>query len=347
MPPGVRDESSGGTKCISSYGGGASRGGARTGLPFTHRLPALGLCTPAPHSLKPCGVVRVCAPCGVYDKLIPKSARSSAVSLHSRFSLSRHTTHAGRHIILFLFILFTSTLRTTRGLPSIRVTSQAPRCHRSARVLLGPFLSRRLILRPIRLIDARYLGHQRVVGIRVGQQRADRKHNCGSTPPLRSGRGPRTGQSTRDWARAHGAGHGRRGTFRDGERRRPLSIQDVQADRSIAVHVRMVYAGGEGDLRRLERVVRGEVNVEEEDAALEGRIAGPHDRRLQECDRWKVTGRSGGCVKKGDQGHCGAAVARGRLVGDLPVEQVVTNGACTARRGRVLADVLQLLLDPL
>ena len=252
----------------------------------------------------------------MYDKLIPKSARSSAVSLHSRFSLSRHTAHAGRHIILFLFILFTSTLRTTRGLPSIRVTSQAPRCHRSARVLLGPLLSRRLILRPIRLIDARYLGHQRVVGIRVGQQRADRKHNCGSTPPLRSGRGPRTGQSTRDWARAHGAGHGRRGTFRDGERRRPLSIQDVQADRSIAVHVRMVYAGGEGDLRRLERVVRGEVNVEEEDAALEGRIAGPHDRRLQECDRWKVTGHTvADVLRKGTRVTAGLQSLGGGLSG--------------------------------
>lgn len=39
----------------------------------------------------------------------------------------------------------------------------------------------------------------------------------------------------------------------------------------------MVDAGGEVDLWRLERVVCGEVDREEEDAAGVGGVAGPHD----------------------------------------------------------------------
>ena len=150
-------------------------------------------------------------------------------------------------------------------------------------------------------------------------------------------RGPRTGESTREWARAHGAGHGRRRTFRDGQRRRPLSVQDVQADRSIAVHVRMVYAGGEGDLRRLEGVVRGEVDVQEEHAALEGRVARAHDCRLQGCDREGVGTcrecRERVCEEKGSR-HCGAAVARGRLVGPASGTSPRPRGLhCTKREG--------------
>lgn len=42
----------------------------------------------------------------------------------------------------------------------------------------------------------------------------------------------------------------------------------------------MVDAGGEVDLRRLEGVVCGEVDREEEDTARVWRVAGAHDRRL-------------------------------------------------------------------
>jgi hypothetical protein len=55
-------------------------------------------------------------------------------------------------------------------------------------------------------------------------------------------------------------------TFRDRESRTPLIPQYIQADTSVAVDVGMVDAGGEVDLRRLERVVCGEVDGEEEDA---------------------------------------------------------------------------------
>ena len=51
-------------------------------------------------------------------------------------------------------------------------------------------------------------------------------------------------------------------------------------------------------------------------------------------------------VKKGGAVTAGLRSLGGGL-SDLPVEQVLAHGACTARRGRVLADVLQLFLDPL
>jgi hypothetical protein len=56
-------------------------------------------------------------------------------------------------------------------------------------------------------------------------------------------------------------------TLGDGERGAPLIPQDVQADRAVAVDVGVVDAGGEVDLRGLERVVCGEVDGEEEDTA--------------------------------------------------------------------------------
>jgi hypothetical protein len=46
-----------------------------------------------------------------------------------------------------------------------------------------------------------------------------------------------------------------------------LIPQDVQADGAVAVDVGVVDACGEVDLRRLEGVVCGEVDGEEEDAA--------------------------------------------------------------------------------
>jgi hypothetical protein len=56
-------------------------------------------------------------------------------------------------------------------------------------------------------------------------------------------------------------------TLADGERRAPLVSQNVQADASVRVDVRVVDAGSEVDLRGLEGVVGGEVDCEEEDTA--------------------------------------------------------------------------------
>ena len=56
-------------------------------------------------------------------------------------------------------------------------------------------------------------------------------------------------------------------TFRDGQCWAPLVPQNVQADRAVRVDVRVVDLGREADLGRLEGVVRGEGDREEEYAA--------------------------------------------------------------------------------
>uniref|UniRef100_A0A1I8H3C2 DDE_Tnp_1_7 domain-containing protein n=1 Tax=Macrostomum lignano TaxID=282301 RepID=A0A1I8H3C2_9PLAT len=66
----------------------------------------------------------------------------------------------------------------------------------------------------------------------------------------------------------------------DGEGGTPLAAQDVQTDGAIAVDVGMVDSGAEGHLGRLERIVGGEVDGEEEHAAMVGALAGPHDGGL-------------------------------------------------------------------
>ena len=56
-------------------------------------------------------------------------------------------------------------------------------------------------------------------------------------------------------------------TFRDCESRAPLIPQDVQTDTAIGVDVGVIDASGEVDLGRLEWVVGGKVDGEEEDTS--------------------------------------------------------------------------------
>mmetsp|Transcript_4025 Transcript_4025/g.12001 ORF Transcript_4025/g.12001 Transcript_4025/m.12001 type:complete len:201 (+) Transcript_4025:1624-2226(+) len=125
------------------------------------------------------------------------------------------------------------------------------------------------------LVEPRNLGHERVVRVGIGQQRTDRKQHLG-----------------------------------DRERGRPLALQDVEADATVAVDVAVVNLRREGHLWRLEGVVGGEVDVQEKDAALIRRLLRAHN-------------------------------------GGLPVKEVVAHGARAAGGGRVLGQVLQLLVDAL
>merc|ERR1712216_1089470 len=54
----------------------------------------------------------------------------------------------------------------------------------------------------------------------------------------------------------------------DGESRAPLILQDVEAYRSICIHVAMINLCRESTLGRLEGVVSREGDVQEEDSAL-------------------------------------------------------------------------------
>lgn len=97
----------------------------------------------------------------------------------------------------------------------------------------------------VRFVNMSNLGNERVVRIRVREQRADAEED-----------------------------------LRYGESRRPLLLQNVEADGSLIVHVRVVDLGLKGNLRRLERVVRREVDLHKEYAALVRARGRAHDGRL-------------------------------------------------------------------
>ena len=61
-------------------------------------------------------------------------------------------------------------------------------------------------------------------------------------------------------------------TFRDRQCWTPLVPQDIETDRPVRVDVRVVDLGREADLGRLEGVVRGEGDREEEHAASVRRV---------------------------------------------------------------------------
>ena len=62
-------------------------------------------------------------------------------------------------------------------------------------------------------------------------------------------------------------------TFRYRQRRAPLVSEDVETDAAVAVDVWVIDAGGEVDLWRLEGVVCGKMDGEEEDTARVWRVA--------------------------------------------------------------------------
>ena len=78
----------------------------------------------------------------------------------------------------------------------------------------------------------RNIRHERVVRVGIRQHRANRQQHLG-----------------------------------DRQRRAPLVPQDVQTDRPVRVDVRVIDLGREADLGRLEGVVGGEGDGEEEHAA--------------------------------------------------------------------------------
>ena len=116
---------------------------------------------------------------------------------------------------------------------------------RSHGVLASPLAGRGLILGAVSLVDVSDLGHERVIRVSVSQQGADGEEH-----------------------------------LRDGERGRPLILQDVQANGTVRVDIGVVDSSCEVNLGRLEGVIGGEVDVEEVDTAGVGGFVGTHDGRL-------------------------------------------------------------------
>ena len=100
-------------------------------------------------------------------------------------------------------------------------------------ILSSPLFSCCIVLVSIRLVDMCNFRYKRIVWIRVCQHRAD---------------GEQDFANSQCWT--------------------PLITQNVQADAAVGVDVGVVYASLEVDLGRLERVVCGEVDGEEENAVL-------------------------------------------------------------------------------
>jgi len=132
---------------------------------------------------------------------------------------------------------------------------------------------------PVGLEELSDVRDERVVGVGVRQQTADRQQDFG-----------------------------------DGKCRGPLVLQDVEADPTVRVDVTMVDPRREVDFGRLERVVGWEVDVQEEDPASVRRIVRSHDGCLPV--EHVIADRSGATVGRGVlpevdqffinsfQGHC-------------------------------------------
>jgi hypothetical protein len=131
-------------------------------------------------------------------KMHRSSRHSKPSSLRARCSHSSHTTTLQERAI---------TRCPTTISPRHAKTDDPHPDRESHSILPRPFAGSCVVLLPIALVDPRNLRHQRIVRIRVRQQRADRQQH------LR---------------------HRERGT--------PLVLQNIQADASVAVHVAVVDA---------------------------------------------------------------------------------------------------------
>lgn len=99
-------------------------------------------------------------------------------------------------------------------------------------VLAGPFPSGRLVPGPVGLVHVRNLRHKGIIGVRVCQHRTDRKQNFGNS-----------------------------------QSRAPLISENIEANAAVAVNVGVVDSGREVDFRGLERIIRRELDLQEENTS--------------------------------------------------------------------------------
>ena len=130
-------------------------------------------------------------------------------------------------------------------------------------VALGPFASSLVVRVLVLLVDVGDLGDEGIVRVGIRQQWADREENLG-----------------------------------DGERGRPLVLENIQADGPVAVDVHVVDFRREGDLGGLEGVVGWEVYVQEEHTLVVGAVLWAHNGSLPVELIILVSGASG-AVRRG------------------------------------------------
>jgi len=141
--------------------------------------------------------------------------------------------------------------------PSLSLKSSSKKVAYLHSVLLGPLLGGSFISASVILVDVGDFGDQRIVGVGVSQQRTDGQQHLS-----------------------------------DGQSGGPLILQDIQADTTVGVDVRMVNSSIETDLGRLEGIISGEVNAQEENTSGIGTVFGTHNGSLP-VEVITVIGRSG------------------------------------------------------
>ena len=112
-------------------------------------------------------------------------------------------------------------------------------------ILAGPLSGGCFVLWSISLVDVGDLGNEGIVWVGICQQRTDGEKN-----------------------------------LRDCQSWWPLVLEDIKADGTIRIDVRMIDSCSECALGWFERVVCGEVNVEEEHTASVGAVIGAEDGGL-------------------------------------------------------------------
>jgi hypothetical protein len=197
--------------------------------------------------------------------------------------------------------------------------------HTLLRVFPRPFSCHFFVSRSVSLVDMRNFWHQRVVGVGIRQQRTNGQQHLG-----------------------------------DGEGRRPLLLEDVQANGALRIDVWVVYFGLELYFRWLKGVIRREMNGDEKDAAAVGTVCGAHDGRLgkeSRKNRWWWWGNmlammlmmmlffNRGCDRQGwrdaeKEKTAGSGAVGGWLSTYLPVEEVISGWPSAAGSWWILLQVL-------
>jgi hypothetical protein len=112
-------------------------------------------------------------------------------------------------------------------------------------ILRSPLPSGTVVPRPVCLQELGDVWNQRIIGIGVSEKGTDRKQNLTNR-----------------------------------QSRTPLVLEDIETDTTVRVDVTVVDTGGEMDLRRLERIVGGKVNIQEENSSSVRGIVWAHNRCL-------------------------------------------------------------------
>lgn len=112
-------------------------------------------------------------------------------------------------------------------------------------ILSRPFSSGSIVACAISLVNVSKLGHKRIIGVGIGEQRANRQQNFKSVEEIEKKKTLLPKRYSLTYAMVY---FGSPLTLGDCQCRRPLIFEDIQANAAIAVDVGMIDFGGEIDL---------------------------------------------------------------------------------------------------